>query len=201
MAVGNFDTADTTARNQILDDIIIYNRALAQAEIRQQMTVIRPLWANDLYSFTPMFPGAVRVQDAGPRHNDWTATGALTDDLSTPGVNYDLPRIWWFYVPAGGNQALATVSSWQWSAAADLAVGKGLATASSWQWSAAADVAVGKALATINSWAWSGSGDLSGALIDGEMAVMMATPEMAVTVTTPEMAVMMATPEMAVTVT
>lgn len=72
-----------------LDGCAAYVKAwsvdLTVAEIQQEMYVVRPRRALNLYSWTPLLPGATeRLRDYSGNGYDWTATGTLADEDGPP---------------------------------------------------------------------------------------------------------------------
>jgi hypothetical protein len=63
----------------------MWNAALSQAEIQQEMYTIRPVRFADLYAWWPMFPGAtVRLEDSSGNGNTLIEGGTLSDEDDPP---------------------------------------------------------------------------------------------------------------------
>lgn len=89
---GTFTTATmgmgsntVTWLNGRLACIKVWDAALTQSEIQQEMNVIRPVRTNNLNLWTPNFPGATeRLADYSGNGRNWTANGTLTDEDPPP---------------------------------------------------------------------------------------------------------------------
>jgi hypothetical protein len=83
----NYDGADCRVAGEKF-----YTVALTQAEIQQEMFVLRPMRTENLYHWCPMLPGTTeRLTDYSGNGRDWTAVGTLTDE--------DPPPIPWGSIP------------------------------------------------------------------------------------------------------
>lgn len=80
-----------------------WEAALTQSEIQQEMRTIRPHRTADLYSWTPMFPGAAeRTLDYSGNGRDWTEAGTVEDE-DPPPVSWGAPiQIFAAIATAGG---------------------------------------------------------------------------------------------------
>ena len=88
--------SNTTANwlNGRIAAIKVWNAALTQAEIQQEIYTIRPNRFADLYGWWPAFPGATeRLADYSGNGRTWTAGGTLTDE-DPPPVSWGADNYW-----------------------------------------------------------------------------------------------------------
>jgi hypothetical protein len=77
---GTFNQLDGRIAN-----IKVWSTNLTAAEVLSEVSTIRPRKLENLYSWTPVFPGSgERARDYSGNGRDWTETGTLTDEEHPP---------------------------------------------------------------------------------------------------------------------